>query len=95
MKRINKQNVLIYTFLVLISIALFYYFVVGHYALDTYSIINVGYREYAINTFLKARKTAFLPIIIASRCFKNKYTHSCNHFHNIGNNDIMCDYNEN
>lgn len=51
----KKKDITIYVIIALSAIIIFYYFVVGHYAVDTYAIINMGYENYARNIFLKAR----------------------------------------
>lgn len=48
MKKINKKSIIIYIFIFLITCIIFLPFISGHYATDTYNIINKGYKEYAI-----------------------------------------------
>ena len=50
--KINKKDVLIFNIMFLITIIIFYNFVTMHYATDTYNIINMGYKEYAIKYLL-------------------------------------------
>ncbi len=47
MKR--KKDIIIFLILLLCSFAIFYKYLAGHFAADTFRIINIGYEEYAIN----------------------------------------------
>lgn len=47
MKR--KKDTIIFFTLLLCSLAIFYKYLTGHFAADTFRIINIGYEEYAIN----------------------------------------------
>lgn len=49
----NKRNIILFVILFIITIIIFYPFLIGHYATDTYNISNVGYKNYALNWFLK------------------------------------------
>lgn len=74
--RSNKRELIIYSIMVILALIMFYNFVIGHYAVDTYAIANMGYENYAKNIFLKARKTFFRIIINNRRTieYSNKYS---------------------
>lgn len=48
MKKINKKDLITYIIIFAITCIIFLPFLTGHYATDTYNIINRGYKEYAI-----------------------------------------------
>lgn len=45
----KKKDIIIFFILLLCSLAIFYKYLTGHFASDTFRIINIGYEEYAIN----------------------------------------------
>ena len=44
----TKKELLIYFIVVASAIIIFKNYIIGHYAVDTYAIANLGYKEYAI-----------------------------------------------
>ena len=48
MKKINKKDLITYIIIFAITCIIFLPFLTGHYATDTYNIINREYKEYAI-----------------------------------------------
>lgn len=48
MKKIDKKEVIIFIVLLIITSAIYFPLLKGHYATDTYNIINKGYETYAI-----------------------------------------------
>lgn len=50
----TKKEIFIYFIVVASAIIIFKNYIIGHYAVDTYAIANLGYKEYAIKIFLKA-----------------------------------------
>ena len=73
----NKRELIIYFIIVIVALIMFYNFVIGHYAVDTYAIANKGYENYAKNIFLKARQTFFGIIINIRRYVKYSDKDSC------------------
>ena len=53
MKKIRKEDIIIFISTFIITCIIFIPFLQGHYATDTYNIDNVGYYNYAINWSLK------------------------------------------
>lgn len=49
----NKKDIIIFFILNIFSSFILFNFLKGHYATDTYNIMNVGYKDYAINWWLK------------------------------------------
>lgn len=48
MNKINKKNILTFSIIFIITCIIFFPFLEGHYATDTYNVANVGYQNYAI-----------------------------------------------
>ena len=48
MKKINKRNVITFITTLIITCIIYAPLLMGHYATDTYNIINKGYEKYAI-----------------------------------------------
>lgn len=62
----TKKEILIYFIVVASAIIIFKNYIIGHYAVDTYAIANLGYKEYAIKIFLKAgRPFSCMLLLIA------------------------------
>lgn len=62
----TKKELLIYFIVVASAIIIFKNYIIGHYAVDTYAIANLGYKEYAIKIFLKAgRPFSCMLLLIA------------------------------
>lgn len=53
MKKVNKEDIIIFISIFIITCIIFIPFLQGHFATDTYNIVNVGYHNYAINWSLK------------------------------------------
>ncbi len=49
MKKLNKLDKVMFIIIVLFSFCIFSGYLVGHFAADTFNIINIGYEKYAIN----------------------------------------------
>ena len=63
-----KKNIYQYIIILLLTCIIFSFFLTGHYATDTYNIINVGYENYAINWSLNdGRIIMFIIGIIAEK----------------------------
>jgi len=45
----KKIDIIVFFTLLLYSLAIFYNYLTGHFAADTFRIVNIGYEEYAIN----------------------------------------------
>ncbi|MEG2646179.1 MAG: glucosyltransferase domain-containing protein [Clostridia bacterium] len=58
----NKENIIIYCGILIFSIFILWGFLSGHYATDTYNIINRGYEKYAIDHSLSDGRV-FMAII--------------------------------
>ena len=68
MKKINKKNLIKYIIIFAITCIIFAPFLLGHYATDTYNIINRGYKEYAIKYSLNdGRPVMCLISLIAEK----------------------------
>ena len=66
MKRIQKKDIVIFLILFIISSIIYWNYISMHYATDTYNIMNIGYKEYAIqNSFNDGRFFMFLIGMIA------------------------------
>ena len=61
----TKKELLIYFIVVASAIIIFKNYIIGHYAVDTYAIANLGYKEYAIKIFLKAGRPFSCILLIA------------------------------
>lgn len=62
----TKKEILIYFIVVASAIIIFKNYIIGHYAVDTYAIADLGYKEYAIKIFLKAgRPFSCMLLLIA------------------------------
>lgn len=62
------KDLIIFFVLLIITIAIFWNYVSMHYATDTYNIMNIGYRQYAINNSLSdGRIFMFLIGILADK----------------------------
>ena len=48
MKKINKRNIITFIIILIITCTIYAPLLMGHYATDTYNIINKGYEKYAI-----------------------------------------------
>ena len=48
MNKIKKEKLITYLITLSITCILFMPFLIGHYATDTYNVINIGYEKYAI-----------------------------------------------
>ena len=48
MKKINKRNIITFIIILMITCTIYAPLLMGHYATDTYNIINKGYEKYAI-----------------------------------------------
>ena len=49
MEKLNKLDKVMFIIIVLFSFCIFSGYLVGHFAADTFNIINIGYEKYAIN----------------------------------------------
>ncbi len=49
MEKLNKLDKVMFISIILFSIVIFSGYLVGHFATDTFNIINIGYEKYAIN----------------------------------------------
>ena len=68
MKKINKKDIIIFISTFIITSIIFIPFLTGHYATDTYNIINRGYEEYAIKYSLNdGRPVMCLISLIAEK----------------------------
>ena len=68
MKKINKKSLITYIIVFVITCIIFIPFLAGHYATDTYNIINRGYKEYAIKYSLNdGRPVMCLISLIAEK----------------------------
>ena len=68
MKKINKKDFITYIIIFVITCIIFIPFLIGHYATDTYNIINRGYEEYAIKYSLNdGRPVMCLISLIAEK----------------------------
>lgn len=68
MKKINKKDIIIFISTFIIASIIFIPFLIGHYATDTYNIINRGYEEYAIKYSLNdGRPVMCLISLIAEK----------------------------
>ena len=66
MKKIHKKDIIIIIIMFLFTLLIFYNFVIGHYATDTYNIINRGIKEYAITYSLNdGRPINCIALLIA------------------------------
>lgn len=64
----KKKNIYQYIIILILTCIIFSFFLSGHYATDTYNIINVGYENYAVNWSLNdGRIIMFIIEIIAER----------------------------
>ena len=63
-KIINKQNKIEFIILFTITCIIFLPFLMGHYATDTYNVINVGYKEYAIQWSLNDGRIFMSSIVL-------------------------------
>lgn len=48
MKKITREEIITYIIIFVITCIIFIPFLIGHYATDTYNVINIGYEKYAI-----------------------------------------------
>ena len=62
LKKIEKKDVIVFLITFIITIIIFIPFLKGHYATDTYNIVNIGYHDYAINWSLKDGRV-FMAVI--------------------------------
>ena len=62
LKKIEKKDVIFFLITFIITIIIFIPFLKGHYATDTYNIVNIGYHDYAINWSLKDGRV-FMAVI--------------------------------
>lgn len=62
MKKIDKKEVITFIVLLIITLAIYFPLLKGHYATDTYNIANIGYKNYAINWSLNDGRI-FMAII--------------------------------
>ena len=61
MKKLTKNDIEIFITIFLITLVIFIPFLIMHYATDTYNIINIGYKDYAINfSLIDGRLLAFI-----------------------------------
>lgn len=68
MNKINKKNILIFSIIFIITCIIFFPFIKGHYATDTYNVANVGYQNYAIKWSLNdGRIFMFIITSLASK----------------------------
>ena len=68
MKKINKKDIIMFISTFIIASIIFIPFLTGHYATDTYNIINRGYKEYAIKYSLNdGRPVMCLISLIAEK----------------------------
>ena len=49
----NKQNIIFFVVILMISTCVFWGFIQGHYSTDDYNIMNIGYNEYSIRNNLR------------------------------------------
>lgn len=63
MKKINKKNIIDFFIIFVITCIIFIPFLTGHYATDTYNVVNIGYHEYAIKWSLNDGRI-FMAIIV-------------------------------
>lgn len=64
----KKKNTYEYIIILILTCIIFTFFLSGHYATDTYNIMNVGYKNYAINWSLNdGRIIMFIIEIIAEK----------------------------
>lgn len=64
----KKKNIYEYIIILILTCIIFSFFLSGHYATDTYNIMNVGYENYAVNWSLNdGRIIMFIIGIIASK----------------------------
>lgn len=66
----KKKNIYQYITLLIITCIIFIFFLSGHYATDTYNIMNVGYENYAINWSLNDGR--IIMFIIRDDCRKTE-----------------------
>ena len=63
MKKIfNKENIILLIIIFLIAVIMCYGYVKGHYSVDDYNIIDIGYKEYSINNNLKEGRVVMYVI---------------------------------
>lgn len=68
MKKIKKHEIAIFLAIMMVTYIIYTPLLTGHYATDTYNIINIGYKQYAIkNSFVDGRIFAGILEIIASK----------------------------
>lgn len=66
--KIKNRKIIIYVLLVLISFIICQNYLKMHYAVDTYAMINMGYKNYATKYFLKdGRVFSFLITFLAGK----------------------------
>lgn len=67
MNKINKKNILTFSIIFIITCIIFFPFLEGHYATDTYNVANVGYQNYAIKWSLNDGRI-FMFLITSLAC---------------------------
>lgn len=66
--KINKKELIEFSIVLVISILIFTPFLIGHYATDTYNVVNVGYENYAVKWSLNdGRIFMSLLVLLASK----------------------------
>ena len=67
MKKVNKRNIITFIIILMITCTIYAPLLMGHYATDTYNIINKGYEKYAITYSLNDGRPIMCIITLISQ----------------------------